>query len=562
MMKDKRGHSWAEPYKIKMVELLRMTTREEREQAIREAGYNTFLLKSEDVYIDLLTDSGTAAMSDRQWAGLMMGDEAYAGSRNFYNLLAAVQEYYGYEYLVPTHQGRGAEHLMSQILIKEGDYIPGNMYFTTTRLHQEMAGGTFVDVIVDEAHDPSSEHPFKGNVDMDKLDKLVQEVGADKVPYISLEGCVNMAGGQPFSMANLRELHAYCRKHDIKIMLDATRTIENAWFIKRREEGYANKSIKEILREICDMTDGATMSAKKDLLVNIGGFFACNDEDVFLQAQNMVVVYEGLHTYGGLAGRDMEAMAQGLREAVLQEHQDARIGQVRYLGTKLRKAGVPIVRPIGSHAIFLDAKEFLPHLDQDLFPAQTLAAELYLDAGIRAMERGNVSAGRDPETGQGARAVASDPRWRDWAPARVFAVHNLPGQPLGRVLLAARDLDDADTETLELKLGEAVYREMPKLTRALLFIKIISVVAPLMGLLGTVTGMIKTFQVITLYGAGDPKMMAGGISQALMTTVLGLVVAIPMVLLHTIVSGQSRKVINILQSQSAGLVAQHSEATH
>ncbi len=212
-----------------------------------------------------------------------------------------------------------------------------------------------------------------------------------------------MAGGQPFSMANLRELHAYCRRHGIKIRLDATRTIENAWFIKRREEGYADKSVKEILREICDMTDGATMSAKKDLLVNIGGFFACNDEDVFLKAQNMVVVYEGLHTYGGLAGRDMEAMAQGLREAVLQEHQDARIGQVRYLGTRLRQFGVPIVRPIGSHAIFLDAKKFLPHLDQELFPAQTLAAELYLDAGIRAMERGNVSAGRDPATGKNRR---------------------------------------------------------------------------------------------------------------------------------------------------------------
>ena len=402
-MKDKEGHSWAEPYKIKMVELLRMTTREEREVAIREAGYNTFLLRSRDVYIDLLTDSGTSAMSDRQWAGLMMGDEAYAGSENYYHLEEAVQEYYGYKYLVPTHQGRGAEHLMSQIMIKEGDYIPGNMYFTTTRLHQELAGGHFVDVIIDEAHDPGSDHPFKGNVDLAKLDTLVQEVGADHIPYISLEGCVNMAGGQPFSMANLKELHAYCRKHTIPIMLDATRTIENAWFIRRREEGYADKSIREILREICDLTDGCTMSAKKDLLVNIGGFFACNDESLFLKAQNMVVVYEGLHTYGGLAGRDMEAMAQGLREAVMQEHQDARIGQVRYLGVHLRKAGVPIVRPIGSHAIFLDAKTFLPHLDQDQFPAQTLAAELYLEAGIRSMERGNVSAGRDPKTGNNRR---------------------------------------------------------------------------------------------------------------------------------------------------------------
>ena len=396
-------HSWAEPYKIKMVELLRMTTRDEREQAIREAGYNTFLLRSRDVYIDLLTDSGTSAMSDRQWAGLMMGDEAYSGSDNFYHLQDAVREYYGYKHLVPTHQGRGAEHLMSRIMIRPGDFVPGNMYFTTTRLHQELAGGTFVDVITDEAHDSASRHPFKGNVDLGKLDRLVQEVGADHVPYISLEGNVNMAGGQPFSMANLRELHAYCLEHDIPIMLDATRTIENAWFIREREEGYGDKSLREILREICDLTDGCTMSAKKDLLVNIGGFFACNDTDLFLKAQNMVVIYEGLHTYGGLAGRDMEAMALGIREAVMEEHQAARIGQVRYLGNKLRDAGVPIVNPIGSHAVFLDAREFLPHVDQDDYPAQALAAELYLEAGIRTMERGNVSAGRDPETGRNRR---------------------------------------------------------------------------------------------------------------------------------------------------------------
>ena len=392
-------HSWAEPYKIKMVELLRMTTREEREQAIREAGYNTFLLRSRDVYIDLLTDSGTSAMSDRQWAGLMMGDEAYSGSDNFYHLQDAVREYYGYKHLVPTHQGRGAEHLMSRIMIRPGDFVPGNMYFTTTRLHQELAGGTFVDVITDEAHDSASRHPFKGNVDLGKLDRLVKDVGAEHVPYISLEGNVNMAGGQPFSMANLRELRAYCLDHDIPIMLDATRTIENTWFIKEREEGYGDKSLREILREICDLTDGCTMSAKKDLLVNIGGFFACNDTELFLKAQNMVVVYEGLHTYGGLAGRDMEAMALGIREAVMEEHQSARIGQVRYLGNKLRDAGIPIVNPIGSHAVFLDAREFLPQVDQDDYPAQALAAELYLEAGIRSMERGNVSAGRNPETG-------------------------------------------------------------------------------------------------------------------------------------------------------------------
>jgi tyrosine phenol-lyase len=398
---DKR--TWAEPYKIKVVELLRMTTREERQQAIREAGYNTFLTRSKDVYIDLLTDSGTAAMSDRQWAGMMLGDEAYAGSENFYHLEAVIREYYGYKYLVPTHQGRGAENLMSQILIKAGDHIPGNMYFTTTRLHQELAGGTFVDVIVDDAHDPESLFPFKGNVDINKLDQLVQKVGIEHVPYISLEGNVNMAGGQPFSMANLRELHAYCRKHNIPIMLDATRTIENAWFIREREEGYAEKSVREILREICDMTDGCTMSAKKDALVNIGGFFACNDEEVFRQAQNLVVVYEGLHTYGGLAGRDMEAMALGIGEAVMEEHQAARIGQVVYLGENLIAAGIPIVMPIGSHAIFIDAKRFLPHIDQDDYPAQALAAELYIESGIRSMERGNVSAGRDPKTGENRR---------------------------------------------------------------------------------------------------------------------------------------------------------------
>ena len=396
-------HSWAEPYKIKMVELLRMTTPEERDQALIEAGYNTFLIRSRDVYIDLLTDSGTSAMSDRQWSGLMMGDESYSGSENFYHLQEAVSAYYGYNYLVPTHQGRAAEHLMSRIMIKPGDYVPGNMYFTTTRLHQELAGGTFVDVIIDEAHDPGSVHPFKGNVDLEKLDRLVQEVGAQRIPYISLEGCVNMAGGQPFSMANLRELNDYCRKHQIPIMLDATRTIENAWFIRRREAGYADKTVSEILREICDLTDGCTMSAKKDLLVNIGGFFACNDRDLFMKAQNMVVVYEGLHTYGGLAGRDMEAMALGIREAVMETHQAARIGQVHYLGQKLLDAGIPIVKPMGSHAIFIDARAFLPHVDQDQYPAQALAAELYRQAGIRTMERGNVSAGRDPETGDNRR---------------------------------------------------------------------------------------------------------------------------------------------------------------
>jgi tyrosine phenol-lyase len=400
-MENKR--SWAEPYKIKMVELLRMTTRKEREQAISEAGFNTFLLKSDDVYIDLLTDSGTSAMSDRQWGAMMMGDEAYAGSRNFYALEKAVQDFYSYKYLVPTHQGRGAEHMLSQLLIKDGDYIPGNMYFTTTRLHQERAGGKFVDVIVDEAHQPENQFLFKGNVDISKMEKLIGEVGADKIPYISLEGNVNMAGGQPFSMANLKDLHTLCRKHDILIMLDATRTAENAYYIQQREAGYSDKSVAQILHEICSMTDGCTMSAKKDGLVNIGGFFACNDPELYQKAQNFCVVFEGLHTYGGMAGRDMQALAVGIEESVQDSHQQARIGQVEYLGKQLLKADIPIVLPTGSHAIFLDAKKILPHIDQDDFPAQTLAAELYLESGIRAMERGNVSAGRDPETGKNRR---------------------------------------------------------------------------------------------------------------------------------------------------------------
>ncbi|HVK40600.1 MAG TPA: tyrosine phenol-lyase [Candidatus Kapabacteria bacterium] len=391
--------SWAEPYKIKMVELLKMTTRAERQLALQEAGYNTFLLRSDDVYIDLLTDSGTNAMSDRQWSGLMMGDEAYAGSRNFYRLESTIQQYYGYRYVVPTHQGRGAENLISQILIKPGTFVPGNMYFTTTRLHQELNGATFVDVIIDEAHDSESLFPFKGNVDLDKFRALIERVGAEKIPYISVAATVNMAGGQPISMENLRAVSELAYQHGIKVILDATRAIENAWFIKQREPGYQQTSIASILREMCLYSDGATMSGKKDLLVNIGGFLALNDWDVFEEARNLVVVFEGLHTYGGLAGRDMEAMAIGIEEAVSEEHIRARVGQVEYLGEKLVAAGIPIVRPVGGHAIFLDAKRFLPHIPQDEYPAQTLAAELYLESGVRAMERGIVSAGRNAATG-------------------------------------------------------------------------------------------------------------------------------------------------------------------
>ena len=391
---------WAEPFKIKVVENLRMLSREERARALAEAGYNTFLLRSDDVYIDLLTDSGTGAMSDRQWAGLMVGDEAYAGSRSFYHLEEAVREVYGYRHVIPTHQGRGAEHIISRLLIKPGDVVPGNMYFTTTRLHQELAGARFEDVIVDEAHDPQSEHPFKGNVDLDKLEAVIARVGAERIPYLSIATAVNMCGGQPISVANLRAVSELAAANGIRVVHDATRCVENAYLVREREPGYADCSIAEIVREICDLTDLCTMSSKKDNLVNIGGFLAVNDEGLAEQARNLAVVYEGLHTYGGLAGRDMEAMAIGIRECISLDHIRARVGQVRYLGRLLDACGVPIVRPIGTHGVFLDARRFLPHLTQEQFPAQALAAEIYLESGVRAMERGIVSTGRDPETGR------------------------------------------------------------------------------------------------------------------------------------------------------------------
>ena len=405
-----RRRSWAEPYKIKMVEPIRLTTPEQRERALREAGYNTFLIRSEDVYIDLLTDSGTSAMSDSQWAGMMLGDEAYAGSRNFYHLEETVAKYYGYKHLIPTHQGRGAEHILSQILIQPGDVVPGNMYFTTTRFHQENAGARFVDVVIDEAHDPQSLHPFKGNIDLAKLANVLHE-NEGKVPYVCLAATVNMAGGQPVSMENARQVHALCARHGVRVMLDATRAVENAYFIQQREERYAEKSVAEILREFCSYSDGCTMSGKKDPLVNIGGWLSLNDDDLADKARNLVVVFEGLHTYGGMAGRDMEAMARGIEESVQDDHMRARIGQVEYLGELLQEWGIPIVVPVGGHAVYLDARRFYPDMPQDRFPAQTLAAQLYLDAGVRAMERGIVSAGI------GRRASTIIPSW-SWCASR------------------------------------------------------------------------------------------------------------------------------------------------
>jgi tyrosine phenol-lyase len=389
-----------EPFKIKVIEHVGMPDADRRSEAIREAGYNTFLLKSEDVFIDLLTDSGTSAMSDNQWAGLMIGDEAYAGARNFYNLEKSVQDVLGYKYMVPTHQGRGAEHLMYSHLVKHGQIVPRNMYFTTSKLHVELPGGKMVDCIIDEAHDPENEHPFKGNVDFNKLQGYVDEYGVDKISFVNVEMDVNMAGGEPVSMANLRKLREFCDDYKLKIIYDATRSSENAYFIREREKGYEDTPIIEILREMMSYSDGCIYSSKKDCLVNIGGFLATNDKEIFEATRNMVVVYEGLHTYGGMAGRDMEALARGLREGAEYNYLKYRINQVRYLGNLLMDAGVPIVKPTGGHAVFLNALKFLPHLKREEWPAQTLAAAIYEDSGVRSMERGAISKGRDKETGE------------------------------------------------------------------------------------------------------------------------------------------------------------------
>ncbi|BBV18882.1 MULTISPECIES: tyrosine phenol-lyase [Citrobacter] len=390
----------AEPFRIKSVETVSMIPRDERLKKMQEAGYNTFLLNSKDIYIDLLTDSGTNAMSDKQWAGMMMGDEAYAGSENFYHLERTVQELFGFKHIVPTHQGRGAENLLSQLAIKPGQYVAGNMYFTTTRYHQEKNGAVFVDIVRDEAHDAGLNIAFKGDIDLKKLQTLIDEKGAENIAYICLAVTVNLAGGQPVSMANMRAVRELTAAHGIKVFYDATRCVENAYFIKEQEQGFENKSIAEIVHEMFSYADGCTMSGKKDCLVNIGGFLCMNDDEMFSSAKELVVVYEGMPSYGGLAGRDMEAMAIGLREAMQYEYIEHRVKQVRYLGDKLKAAGVPIVEPVGGHAVFLDARRFCEHLTQDEFPAQSLAASIYVETGVRSMERGIISAGRNNVTGE------------------------------------------------------------------------------------------------------------------------------------------------------------------
>lgn len=392
------------PYEIHTIERVGVLTREQREKAIRAAGYNTFLLRSADVTIDLLTDSGTSAMSADQWAAYEGVRASATNSDEYGRLVDALRDLTGYQYIIPTHQGRAAEHILSQICIEKGQLVPGNMYFTTTKLHQELAGGVFADVIVDEAHDPESDFPWKGNIDLVKLKALVDEHGAGKIAYISFEHSVNMAGGQPVSMDNMKEVYEYCSHHDIPVFFDATRFVENAYMIHIRDPRYHGTQVRDIVREMMLYGDGCTVSGKKDFLINIGGVLCFRENaDWARRAADLLRVYEGNVTDGGLATADIAAVARGVEEMVDDRYIHSRVQQTQYLGGLLLEAGIPIVTPPGSHAIFLDARRFLPHIDQDEYPAQRLAAEIYVETGVRAMERGNVSKGRDPGTGENYR---------------------------------------------------------------------------------------------------------------------------------------------------------------
>jgi tyrosine phenol-lyase len=425
------------PYEIHTVEHVGSLTRGQREEAIREAGYNTFLLSSADVTIDLLTDSGTSAMSTDQWAAYQGARASAATSDEYGRLVAALGEAFGYEHNIPVHQGRAAEHILSQIMIGPGQLVPGNMYFTTTKLHQELAGGVFVDVIVDEANHPESTFPWKGNIDLDKLRAVVDEHGADQVAYISFEHSVNMAGGQPVSMDNMKEVYRYCSGLGIPVFFDATRVVENAYMIQSRDARYHDTPIKDILREMMVYGDGCTVSGKKDFLINIGGLLAFRENAEWARSANELLrIYEGNVTDGGLAAADLAAMRRGVEEMVDDRYIRSRIRQTEVLGRMLLDAGVPIVTPPGSHAIFLDAKRFLPHIDQDEYPAQRLAAEIFVETGVRAMERGNVSKGRNPETGENYRPALELVRLT--LPRRVYTNDHMKAVADGIIRLYSR----------------------------------------------------------------------------------------------------------------------------
>lgn len=396
----KNNNYQAEYYKIKMIEPLKKTTREYRENLLKKIGYNLFYLDSKDVFIDLLTDSGTSAMSDSQWSAMMVGDEAYAGSSSFHRLEYAIKKNMGYKYVLPTHQGRAAENILFLIMIKKGDYVPNNMHFDTTKAHVLHKKGVPIDVVCDEAFNPTSKYPFKGNIDINKLKNLIEDKGKDKIPLVMMTITCNSGGGQPASMENIKKVRELTKKYDIPFFLDACRFAENAYFIKKREIGYENKSIKEIVLEMMSYSDGCTFSGKKDALSNIGGFLALNDEKLYLEGATWLVLFEGFITYGGMSGRDMEAMAQGLEEVLDENYLETRIKQVEYLGNRLLEANIPIIQPIGGHAVYIDVGRFSPHISKDNFPGQALAVELYLEAGIRSVEIGTVLAGREPKTGK------------------------------------------------------------------------------------------------------------------------------------------------------------------
>jgi len=391
----------AEPFRIKVVEPLRRVTREERERLIREAGLNIFSVPADSIYVDLLTDSGTSAMSDHQWAGLMMGDESYAGSKNYYHLAETVRGIFGYPHVIPTHQGRMAENLLFTTILKAGDVVPNNIHFDTTRANVEHQGAEARDLVIDEGLDPASLHPFKGNLDPVKLDRALRQLGRERVPLVMLTVTNNSGGGQPVAMANVRQVREVCDRHGVPLIFDACRFAENCWFIQQREPGYADKSVREIAREMFALGHGCTMSAKKDGLVNIGGFLALTNAEWVEKITNLLILVEGFPTYGGLAGRDLEGMARGLEEVLNEDYLAFRIGQVAQLAAMLDQAGVPIVKPPGGHAVYLDARRFLPHLPQSQYPGQALVVALYRDFGIRAVEVGSLMFGhRDAASGQ------------------------------------------------------------------------------------------------------------------------------------------------------------------